>query len=225
MKTGTSVAWPKGGTPPIANPVAARAVSASAFLTGSPATPASRLSSSLFAPLTSATTGRPPATNTSDLTICPSSQPTACAASTAVRVPSGNSLTAMPAPEADNQASNRFTGMRIGGFSVAIERGRTALCVSGGNSNACRRDRRGRVYRLAPLRAVAHTRPPGRRDRQLYGLLRARAQGAESRRREGQSRLHLRRARPCRSPAPGSAPRRERRLPHGGPGRGAPSLG
>ena len=45
--------------------------------------------STLSAPATRATTTRPPATNTSDLTIWPSSQPTAAAASRAVRVPSG----------------------------------------------------------------------------------------------------------------------------------------
>jgi len=83
-------------------------VSASAFATGAPATDARLRSSSLFAPLTSATTGLPPATKTSDFTIWPTSQPIAFAASTAVRVPAGNCLTAMPTPESASHASNRL---------------------------------------------------------------------------------------------------------------------
>src|SRR5437879_13728620 len=86
-----------------------RAVSASALATGSPATAARRFSSSRLAPLTRATTGLPPATKTSDFTICPTSQPTARAASPAVRVPCGNSLTATPKSVVASQDSNRFT--------------------------------------------------------------------------------------------------------------------
>src|SRR5258708_7964000 len=68
----------------------------------------SSLSSGGSAPLTSASTGLAAATNTSDLTICPTSQPTARAASTAVRVPAGNSLTAMPASMPASHISNRL---------------------------------------------------------------------------------------------------------------------
>src|SRR5439155_23642798 len=86
-----------------------RAVSASAFATGSPAREASRPSSSRLAPLTRATTGFPAATKTSDLTICPTSHPTARAAAVAVRVPYGNSLTVTPGSVVASQDSNRFT--------------------------------------------------------------------------------------------------------------------
>ena len=107
MNTGTSVAWPKGGTPPMEYPVADLTTSAPAFSTGSPAAAPRSRSSRRLAPLTSATTGRPAATNTSDLTIWPTSHPTACAASTAVRVPAGNCFTETPIPESRSQSSNR----------------------------------------------------------------------------------------------------------------------
>src|SRR5207237_7064511 len=87
-----------------------RAVFASALTTGSPASAARRDSSSLFGPLTSATTGRPAATKTRDLTIWPISHPTALAASPAVRVPCGNCLTVTPAPDCASHDSNRVMG-------------------------------------------------------------------------------------------------------------------
>ena len=129
-----AVACANGGTPPIAYPVAVRAVSASAFATGSPATAASRFSSRRFAPLTSATTGRPPATKTSDFTICSTSQPTALAASTAVRVPSGNCLTATPMPDSASHTSNLLTGSKDRGqlqIAAAAPHASTAVGVSG----------------------------------------------------------------------------------------------
>src|SRR5437773_8159117 len=93
----------------MAYPVAPRAASAPALVTGSPATEPRRDSSSRLLPLTRATTGAPAAMNTSDFTICPTSQPTARAASGAVRGPCGNSLTATPKSVVASQDSKRFT--------------------------------------------------------------------------------------------------------------------
>src|SRR5438477_12429973 len=98
-----------------------RAVSASALATGSPATAARRFSSSRLAPLTRATTGLPPATKTSDFTICPTSQPTAPAASAAVRVPCGKSLTATPRSVVASHDSKRFTALEDrGGLQTTV---------------------------------------------------------------------------------------------------------
>ena len=72
---------PEGGTPPIAKPVAL----AHEVRVG-PLGARAAASSTVFAPLHSTSTGSPSRTNTSDLTICPTSQPIAAAASCAVRV-------------------------------------------------------------------------------------------------------------------------------------------
>src|SRR5215472_4554120 len=89
MKMGSMFAWPKGGTPPIEYPVASLVKLASALVTRPPARASRRPTFSRLAPLTRATTGRPPAVNTSDFTIWATSQPMARAASPAVRVPAG----------------------------------------------------------------------------------------------------------------------------------------
>src|SRR5262245_30718565 len=99
---------PKGGSPPTANPVAARASSGSARRTAeAPATVASRATSTRLAPLVSANRGSPSATNTSDFTICPTSQPIARAASGAVFVPSGNRRTSTGRPSTAAASRNR----------------------------------------------------------------------------------------------------------------------
>ena len=74
----------------MANPVASATSSARAWRApAAPAAAARRSVSTLSAPDIRATTTRPSATNTSDLTIWANSQPTAVAASRAVRVPVG----------------------------------------------------------------------------------------------------------------------------------------
>jgi hypothetical protein len=69
---------------PQSNPVCSRTHLASAL------TAPKRASSTRFAPLATTRSGASPTRNTSDLQICATSQPTAAAASSAVRVPSGN---------------------------------------------------------------------------------------------------------------------------------------
>ena len=73
----------------MANPVAPRTVSGSAKLTSSPANPPKRSVSTWLAPEVSANTSFVGVANTNDFTICPTSHPTAAAASAAVRVPAG----------------------------------------------------------------------------------------------------------------------------------------
>src|SRR4029450_5620124 len=99
---------PNGGVPPPANPVAARASSGSARRAPeAPARVARRPTSTRLAPLVSASTGSPSATNTSDFTICPTSHPIARAASGAVFVPSGNRRTSTGCPSTVAAAGNR----------------------------------------------------------------------------------------------------------------------
>src|SRR6187551_1549871 len=111
MRTTTSSGSGKGGTAPGAKPVAAStswdlatfaelAWTAAAIFSGSPRR----------SPGTSATTGLPSHTNTSDFTIWASSHPTASAASCAVCVPSGNCCTRASAPESRRNAETRSTG-------------------------------------------------------------------------------------------------------------------
>ena len=88
---GSSRSWPSGGTPPIAKPVASRASSALAGRAPSPSAAVSTRRS----PAQSTIAGAPSTTKTSDLTIWPSSQLHAAAASRAVRVESGSSLTSI----------------------------------------------------------------------------------------------------------------------------------
>jgi hypothetical protein len=73
----------------------------------------------------------PAAMNTRDLTICPTSQPTARAASTAVRVPAGNSFTARSVCDVASHDSNRLTVYRIGGATETSARD----SVTGGPSH------------------------------------------------------------------------------------------
>lgn len=102
---GKETGWPKGGVPPTANPVAARASSGEALRTSdAPATPASFEGSTRFAPDVNAITGRSSAMKISDFTICATSQPIAFAAAAAVFVPSGNRwiLGSTPSRRADS---------------------------------------------------------------------------------------------------------------------------
>src|SRR6185503_13725511 len=104
----TSFGCPNGGVPPTANPVAALASSGSARRASDvPARVARRPTSTRLAPLVSARTGSPSATNTSDFTICPTSHPIARAASGAVFVPSGNRRTSTGCPSTVAASRNR----------------------------------------------------------------------------------------------------------------------
>src|SRR6266545_110345 len=96
--------WPSGATPPIAKPVCARTNAASALAIGSPASSPRRSSFTRFAPLATTRIGRSVRAprKTSDLTIWPTEQPTASAASWAVRVLAGSSTTRHGKPSAIN---------------------------------------------------------------------------------------------------------------------------
>ena len=91
----------------MANPVAARTKSASARPTGSPSAAASLPVSSRLSPLMMAATARSPARNTSVLAISATEQPTAAAASTAVRVESGRVWIVHRSPAASSAARTR----------------------------------------------------------------------------------------------------------------------
>ncbi len=77
--------------------------------TSLPAARAIFAASARRSPGTSASTERPSQSKTSDLTIWPSSQPTACAASFAVGVPSGNSSTRTSRPSSRRNEVTRST--------------------------------------------------------------------------------------------------------------------
>ena len=105
---------PIGGMPPITNPVrsfASRAVARR--ISGSPVTAARRATSTRFGPDTRQRIGSGPssdgATKTSDLTIWPSSAPTAAAASSAVCVDSSKVTTSSSIPLRSAAASTRRT--------------------------------------------------------------------------------------------------------------------
>ena len=115
MNTSAAVACPRGGTPPIANPVAARTKLASARPTASPIAAASLSGSRRLSPLMTAITGRSPARNTSDFAISPTEHPTAAAASTAVRVESGRVRISHA-----SDAASRAARTRSGPFIFAI---------------------------------------------------------------------------------------------------------
>ena len=102
-------AWPTGGTPPIAKPVAARTNAASALSTGSPSNALSAASLTRPVPLAITSTGRSVCRvlKTSDLAICATVQPIASAASFAVRVVVGIS-TIRPVKPRDAKASCTF---------------------------------------------------------------------------------------------------------------------
>src|SRR5947209_13430085 len=87
--------WPTGATPPIAKPVSARTKSASARSSVSPTRAATLASSTRWAPLVATRSARPESRSrkTSDLTIWSTRQPTARAASAAVRADSPRSTT------------------------------------------------------------------------------------------------------------------------------------
>ena len=99
----------------MANPVAARTKSASARPTCSPSAAASLPGSSRLSPLMMATTARSPARNTSVLAISATEQPTAAAASTAVRVEAGSVWMVQSSPAASSAARTRS-----GPFILAI---------------------------------------------------------------------------------------------------------
>ena len=93
---GRSESWPSGGMPPIAKPVARLASSAFAGRASRSVTRRSPAQSTIVA--------RPSSTNTSDLTICPTSQPHVLAASTAVRVEVGSTCTWTSRPRAASRS-------------------------------------------------------------------------------------------------------------------------
>ena len=118
MNRATGPAWPRGGTPPIAKPVAARTNPASARPTSAPTASDSLAVSTRSSPLTTATTALSPARNTSDFAISATVQPTACAASAAVRVESGRVRISQSSESASRAAFTR-SGPRIFGISTA----------------------------------------------------------------------------------------------------------
>ena len=77
-------------------------------------TRASSDSSNRFEPDTSASTISPSTSKASDFTICPTSTPTAAAASSAVRVPSGNSRTSTSSPRRSPASTTRCAAACIG---------------------------------------------------------------------------------------------------------------
>jgi len=103
------VRWPTGATPPIANPVTSRTQSASARASFTPSTAAAFAASTRLAPEVMTTTGRSAARNTIDLAICATVQPTAAAASAAVRVLAGNSMMVSGWPAAARAERTRST--------------------------------------------------------------------------------------------------------------------
>lgn len=105
---GSGAGWPKGGVPPTAKPVAARASSGVALrAAAAPATAASFAGSTRFAPDVNAITGRSSTMKTSDFTICATPQPIALDASAAVFVPSGNRRTCGSTPSRRAASVNR----------------------------------------------------------------------------------------------------------------------
>src|SRR6185312_2877883 len=111
---GSSRSWPRGGMPPIANPVAARASSAVA---GRPSRCSTRRSPAQRTIVTA-----PSTTKTSDFTIAPSSHPHASAASLAVRVDAGSSCTSTRRP----RSARRCCTFAAVGW-VAVSSGSMAL--------------------------------------------------------------------------------------------------
>src|SRR5947199_438835 len=99
----------RGATPPIAKPVCARTKSASARPTDSPRSAPSFASSTRLAPLVSTSSGRPLSRrrNTSDFTICATSQPTAAAASADVRAACSRTTIVVATPAAASASATR----------------------------------------------------------------------------------------------------------------------
>src|SRR6185369_4071053 len=104
----------------MAKPVFSRTKAASALPIGSPASSASRASATRLRPLARQNSGLPVTIprKRSDLTICPTSQPTTRAASSAVRVLSVNSIT-RPGNPAAARASCTFRALLLNGLSIA----------------------------------------------------------------------------------------------------------
>src|SRR6266404_2574656 len=100
---------PSGATPPMAKPVCARTKSASARPMASPSSAPSFASSTRLAPLVSTSSGRPLSRrrNTSDFTICPTSQPTAAAASADVRAACSRTTIVVATPAAASASATR----------------------------------------------------------------------------------------------------------------------
>ncbi len=125
MTTRSGRMWPIGGMPPIVNPVSSRASVALARRTsGSPVTAASRARSTRLGPDTRHRMGsRSPAsagaTNTSDLTIWPSSASTAADASWAVWVDSENTRTSSVTPLRAAASTTRWIGAGKAGSGTA----------------------------------------------------------------------------------------------------------
>ena len=125
MITRTGRAKPIGGMPPMTKPVrslASRAVARR--MSGSPVTAASRATSTRFGPDTRQTIGSSSpssrgATKTSDLTIWPSSAPTAAAASSAVWVDSSKATTSRVTPLRAAASRTRVTAGWSAGWGTA----------------------------------------------------------------------------------------------------------
>src|SRR5256712_3693412 len=98
-----------GATPPMAKPVCVRTKSASARSMGSPSSAPSFTSSTRLAPLVSTSSGRllAPRRKTSDFTICPTSQPTAAAASADVRAACSSTTIVVVTPAAASASATR----------------------------------------------------------------------------------------------------------------------
>src|SRR5579859_7619034 len=93
----------------MAKPVAWRTQSASARPSFAPSAASAFVWSTRLAPEVITTAARIAHRNTIDLAICATEQPTAAAASAAVRVPTGNSVIVSGCPAASNAARTRST--------------------------------------------------------------------------------------------------------------------
>lgn len=119
MNVSMALGWPTGGTPPMAKPVCSRTKAAGAFSSGSLRSVATRHSLTRLAPLVTTRMGRPvfAVRNTSDLAIWPTWQPTAAAASAAVRVGVSDSTTSRSRPSA-RSVSCTFCALALRGFDT-----------------------------------------------------------------------------------------------------------
>src|SRR4051794_4442338 len=113
----TGSPWPNGGTPPMAKPVAARTSSAPAWRTSATSRVSASLSVSILCwPDAMQTTGSPSATNTIDLAISASRQPTATAASLTVLVEDSSCWIVSSSPSSlALSATLAFTALRLEG--------------------------------------------------------------------------------------------------------------
>ena len=128
---GQGLAWPNGGTPPMGKPVAARTRRRRrAGRRRRPRPPPAGPRRAGWRRSPAPSPGSPSSVNTSDFTIWPTSTPMAAAASSAVRVPSGNVRTRAK-PEAAPAASTR---VGVGVHLCIIAGARLAPCVTGSSA-------------------------------------------------------------------------------------------